>query len=109
MVLNGEEGLECEVHVDGIRLDHVSEFKYLRCILDESGIDGSECSKKVASGIKVAGALRSLVNTMNLQLECASVLHETLFASVLMYSSETMLWKEKGKSRIRAVQMDARH
>ena len=29
MVLNGEEGLECEVHIDGIRLEHVSEFKYL--------------------------------------------------------------------------------
>ena len=25
-VLNGEEGLECEVHVDEIRLEHVSEF-----------------------------------------------------------------------------------
>ena len=24
MVLNGEEGLECEVHVDGIHLEHVS-------------------------------------------------------------------------------------
>ena len=31
MILNGEEGLECEVHVDGIRLVHVSEFKYLGC------------------------------------------------------------------------------
>ena len=28
MVLNREEGLESEVHVDGIRLEHVSEFKY---------------------------------------------------------------------------------
>ena len=26
MVLNGEEGLECEVLVDGIRLEHVSIF-----------------------------------------------------------------------------------
>ena len=34
MVLNGEEGLECEVHVDGIHLEHVSEFKYLGCVLD---------------------------------------------------------------------------
>ena len=34
MVRNGEEGLECEVHVDGIRLEHVSEFKYLECVLD---------------------------------------------------------------------------
>ena len=27
MVLHGEEGLECKVHVDGIRLEQVSEFK----------------------------------------------------------------------------------
>ena len=31
MINNGEEGLECEVHVDGVRLKHVSEFKYLGC------------------------------------------------------------------------------
>ena len=42
MVLNGEEGLECEVHVDGTHLVHVSEFKYLGCVLDESGTDGAE-------------------------------------------------------------------
>ena len=34
------------------------------------------------------------------------VLHETLFILVLMYGSETMLWKEKERYRIRAVQMD---
>ena len=33
-VLNGEKGLECEVHVDRIRLEHISEFKYLGCVLD---------------------------------------------------------------------------
>ena len=41
MVLNGEEGLECEVHIDRIRLEHVSEFKYLGCVLNESGTDGA--------------------------------------------------------------------
>ena len=40
IILNGEEGLECEVHVDGICLEHVSKFKYLGCVLDESGADG---------------------------------------------------------------------
>ena len=30
IVLGGEEGLEWEVCVDGIRLEHVSEFKYLK-------------------------------------------------------------------------------
>ena len=35
MVLNEEERLEGEVHVDEFRLEHVSEFKYLRCVLNE--------------------------------------------------------------------------
>ena len=28
MAMNGGEGLEWKVHVDGVRLEHVSEFKY---------------------------------------------------------------------------------
>ena len=28
MIQNGEEELECEVHVDGIYLEHISEFKH---------------------------------------------------------------------------------
>ena len=35
MVMYGGEGLKCEVHVDEIPLEHVSEFKYLVCVLDE--------------------------------------------------------------------------
>ena len=34
------------------------------------------------------------------------VLHETLLVPVLTYGSETMLWKEKERSRIRAVHMN---
>ena len=33
-------------------------------------------------------------------------MHEILFVRVLTYGSETMLWKEKERSRMRAVQMD---
>ena len=29
MVMNGEERLECKVHIDRICLEHISEFKYL--------------------------------------------------------------------------------
>ena len=57
MVMNREERLECEVHVDGVRLEHVSEFKYLECVLDEADKYGAECSRKVASGRRVAGAI----------------------------------------------------
>ena len=32
MVLNGDEGLECEVYIGMIHLEHVSEFKYLEYV-----------------------------------------------------------------------------
>ena len=53
----------------------------------------------MASGRRVAGAIRSLVNTRNLQLECARVLHELLGVPALTYDSETMIWKEKKRYR----------
>ena len=58
IVLNGEEELECEVHVDGIRLEHVSEFKYLGCVLDKSGTDAAKCSRELVSMEMIAGAIR---------------------------------------------------
>ena len=58
------------------------------------------------SGRRVGVAIRSLVNASGLQLECARVLHETLLVLALLNGSETILWKEKERSRIRAVQME---
>ena len=49
-MLGREEGLECEVRVHGIRLEHASEFKHFGCVLDVSGTDGTECHRKVSSG-----------------------------------------------------------
>ena len=103
-MLGGEDGMECEVHVDGIRLEYVSEFKYLGCVLDESGTD--ECSRKVVSMRKVVGAIRFLVNARSLQLEYVRVLYQSLVESVLTYCSETIIWREKERSRIRTVSVD---
>ena len=91
MLLGGEKRLESEVCVNGISLEHVSEYKYLVCVLYESGTYGEECSRKVASGRRVAGAIRSLVNSRRFQLDCARVLHESLLEPVLTYGSETMI------------------
>ena len=82
MVLGGKEGLECEVYINGIRLEHASNFKYLGCILDKSGTYGAECSRNVASGMRVESEIRSLVNARDLQLE---PYHETLLLPVCFY------------------------
>ena len=66
-----------------------------------------QCNRKVARGRRIPGAIRSLFNAArSLQFECASVLHESLLVPVLTYGSETMIWREKERSRIRDVKMD---
>ena len=59
MILNAKEGLECEVSVDWIQLEHMSEFKYLGCVLDELGVDEAEIRRRVVSGRMVAYVTRS--------------------------------------------------
>ena len=93
----------CKVRVDGMRLEHMSEFKYFRCVLDESGTDEVEYCRKLWSGSKAVGTIRYLVNASDLQLECVRMLHNTVVMPVLWYGSETMIWMEKERSRIRFV------
>ena len=61
----------------------------------------------MASGRKVAGAIRSLVHARSLQLECTGVLHESLLVFVLTDGSEKLIWREKQSSRIRAIQIES--
>ena len=55
-----------------------------------------QCCRKVASGSKAAGALRSLVNARGPQLEYARVLYEGMLVSALLYGSKTDM-KTKGE------------
>ena len=65
-----------------------------------------ECSWRVASGRRVPGVIRFLVNARSLHLDCARVLHESLLVPVFTYGSETMIWRENERSRIWTIQMD---
>ena len=64
-------------------------------VLDESGTDDAEYRRKVASGRKVTGAIRSLVNPRGPQ-------HEALLVPGLLFGSKTRIWREKERSMIRA-------
>ena len=69
--------------------------------MGESGTEEVEVSRKMAIGRTVAGSIRSLVNAINLQLECTRVLAELLLVLVLTHGNEAMIWREKEISRIR--------
>ena len=60
----------------------------------------------MASGRRVANDIRLLVNARSLKLECARILHKSWLVPVHTYGSETMIWREKERPRLRAVHMD---
>ena len=53
-----------------------------------------EFTRKVASERRVVGVSRPLVYARSLQLQCSRVVYESLLVPVLMYGSETMIWRE---------------
>ena len=61
-------------------------------MLNEKGVDDTECGRKVTSVNKVAGTRKSLVNAKRLSCERNRVLHESMLLSVLMYDSKAMVW-----------------
>ena len=67
--------MECEFCVY-IQLEHVTEFKYLGCVLDESSTDEAECYRKLVSRRRVGGTIRSLENagvcSLSVQGSCMS-------------------------------------
>ena len=52
MVLNKKDGFEYNVCLERSRLEDVTEFKYLECILD-----GAQCCRQVASKRKDTGTM----------------------------------------------------
>ena len=47
------------------------------CVFWINQIQMKQCCRKVVSGSRVAGAIRSLANGRSLQFECARVSHES--------------------------------
>ena len=93
-VVRGENGLEFKIRVDGARLEQVSEFKYLGCVLDISSTDETVSCRKEVDERKTPCAIRFVVNATALRLQCAVALCKMLFLPVLLYDSETMIWRE---------------
>ena len=71
----------------------------------ESGTDGVECSRKVASGRRFAGVIMYLISARDLQLERARVLHIKHCLDLFLCMAVIQCYG-KERSRIRAVQMD---
>ena len=60
---------------------------------------------ELTTRMKTLCSITSLVNDTRSGTECAKELHEGLLVAILTCESETLVWKEKEKSMIKAAQV----
>ena len=85
-----------------------SEVQHFEFLLTESGADGEECCRNMASRVTVVGAIRSVVNARSLQMVCVckELLDEDLLVLTLTYGNVTQEQRENENSSVVAVQLD---
>lgn len=105
IVLGGEDLTVCDTEIQGERMEQGHRSKCPGCVVKDWGTMGV-MNVIVMNGKRIALEIKALVNEKELSLECASALHKSLLISTRMDGSETMVWEESEKARIRAAQMD---
>lgn len=64
-----------------------------------------ECSRKIASGMKVASVIKSLEQEKRPSLKSAWVMHENMLLSVLKYNRETQVWDKRCRCKRQFVKL----
>ena len=81
---------------------HQNSSTWDLCYMNQVQIEWNVLGKWQVGGSCICNQIRRLC----LQLGCAGLLPGILLVPVLMYKSEAMVWREKERARIRAIQMD---
>lgn len=77
----GEDETMCDVAIRGTHLEQAQFFKYLRCVVNKSGIDYADIVGKVMQVGRYNNDERGL------SLECARFLHENMLVPTLVYGN----------------------
>lgn len=99
LLCEGENRTVCDVKIQVERMEQVSEFNYLGCMVNDIGRE-KKCENKVMNVRWVAGAIKELVNEKELSLEYASVF------VLKCWNWVVCVLKENARSKIREVQID---
>ena len=98
--------VDCNVEVDGQKLENVMEQTYLGVILSEDGRMECELEKRIGAALSAAGAVRSQVlESRDLSKSAKMLVYKTMIEPTLTYGAESWVLKEREKQRVQAAEM----
>jgi len=99
------EPVDCTVHVSGVQLRQVEEFKYLGILFSSDGRMERELSRRINQASAVMRELRAMAGNAWLSMEAQVTIYNSLFRSVLTYGHESWILTERTRSRVQAAEM----
>ena len=98
---------DCNIVIDGEKVEEVKEFVYLGSKFTKDGTCESDIERRVNAGNMVNGALYAFMNSQKVSQKARLAVHRGVLVPTLMYGSESWVWQKKHKSKINAVEMRA--
>jgi UDP-N-acetylmuramate-alanine ligase len=77
--------------IDNMTFDHVSSFKYLKSIVNETNKTAEEIQSRIAAGNRAHHANKKLLTNKLLSTNSKMIVYKTIVRPVVTYGSET--WK----------------
>ncbi len=86
---------ECEIRLNGEKMEEVHEFKYLGLIRCKHGSIEGETRETAVQGRKVIGSLEHVMKGRIVSMEVKKGLHDGIIVPTITYASETWVWNER--------------
>ncbi len=96
---------DCEIILNGEKMEEVHEFKYLGSIMCKHESKEGETRERVMQGRKVVGSLGCMMKGRTVSMEVKKRLHDGIIVLTITHASETWVWNERQRSRIQSVEM----
>ncbi len=96
---------ECEIRLNGERMQEVHEFKYLGLIMCKHGSMDGETKERAEQGRDVAGSLGCIMKGRTVSMDVKKGLRDGITVPTITCASMTWVWNERQRSRIQAVEM----
>ena len=104
MVLSRQRN-NCEIYVEGNKLEEVNNFKYLGVNYNNAGQMQVEIDKRIAKYSKNLGLLYPLIKEKHIPEKVKIQIYTTILKPILLYGSESWVLTTKMKSKLQAAEM----
>ena len=96
---------ECNLEIEGERVQNVKETVYLGVKLSEDGKLESEVERRIGTTMQAVGAMKKVYESREISREAKVAVFKAVAVPTLTYGCESWVLREREKSRLQAAEM----